>query len=219
MLETAVLLPLLVLGIFFFIWLGTVMHAKSSLDAAVARAVRLACTRGVSEVAGMEVIQRVQDWQRSGDDSGIEPLLKNGDFSNWLEWYDDRSNQIFSGVSNLISMPSEYIYALVYVNEAMKQSVGAGVRYPCDPEDLVNGGGCLGCSFLNPDTLESGFPSEDPAQWAGPPPRRSIGLECRYQPDHTILKPLVKFIAMLTGDLAEPLLVLKKKAIVDVPGV
>ena len=216
MVETAIVLPLVLLGIFFFIWLGTVMHAKSSLDAAVTRAVRLACTRGVKEVAGLEIIERIQNWQGGAALSTVEMLLKNGDIPNWMDWYTATSTQ-FNFVSGLDGLPSEYIYALVYVNEAMKKSIGSSIRYPCDPEDLSSGSGCLGCVFLNPDDLTSLYDS--PGPWGIDAPRRKIGIECRFQPAHAFLKPLVSLIGFLTGGLADPLIVLKKKAIVDVPSI
>ena len=214
MVELAIVLPFLLFGILFFIWLGIMMHAKSSLDSAVTRALRLAVTRGAEEISGVDTIPRIHGWlavPQTYGDSDVEPLLAyNLDPStNWLSWYDDRASEVFGG--GFQSLPPEYVYAVVYVNESMKQSIGSSIKYPCDPASLENGSGCLGCWFLHPESLAPGEPYMDTV------PRRRLGLECRFQPSSGVLKPLVAMLSLISTQTSSPLLVFKKKLFFDVP--
>ena len=217
MLEIALTLPFFLVGIFLFIWIGVVIHGKSSLDAAVTKSLRLAATRGVDELLGVSIIDDVQDWLSSGSTNPgprLQGLLATEDWGQAGPYYDELVSEVFSG-RNLIDLPPEYIYALVYVNESMKQSVGPSLRMPCDPANLADGGGCMACSFLDPDSYRSAFDSGSPT--SKPPPRRTMGLECRYQPAHFLLRPLVSLLAMIGGSTATPLIVLKKRMFFDIP--
>ena len=217
MLEIALTLPFFLIGIFLVIWIGVVIHGKSSLDAAVTKSLRLAATRGVNELLGVSIISDVQDWLDSGavnPSSRLQGLLATEEWDQAGPYYDELVSGVFSG-KNLSDLPPEYIYALVYVNESMRQSVGPSLRSPCDPNDLANGGGCMACSFLDPVSYRSAF--DEGTATSDDPPRRTMGLECRYQPAHFLLRPLVSLLAMIGGSTAAPLIVLKKRMFFDIP--
>ena len=211
--ELAIVLPFLLFGVLFFIWIGVMMHAKSSLDASVTRALRLAATRGADEISGVDTIPRIHGWvaiPQTITDAQVEPLLAyNTPAGDWHSWYDQRANEVFG--QNFQDLSPEYVYSVVYVNESMKQSIGTSLKYPCDPADLSEGAGCLGCWFLNPETLN---PGEAYASFA---PRRRIGLECRFQPATGLLRPLVAVLSMISTHTSSPLLVFKKKLFFEVP--
>lgn len=235
LLEIALALPFTLLGLFFLIWVGLTIHAKTSLDAAVTRALRLASTRGVDELLGVEVISDVQRWNDGVATTRLPQLLsRNVNWSEAQDYYKKLLLNVFAvyddegqpkEIEGLYNMPPEYIYALVYINEAMRQSIGEQIRYPCDPSNLEEGQGCMACSFLNPSTdqehgMQPGFDAAHIFRAAGtsvPPPRRRIGVECRFQPSHILLSPIVALLRIIAGQASMPLIVLRRRMFFDIP--
>jgi len=209
MIETAIFMPLVLLGILFFIWLGVTFNARTSLEAAVPRSIMLAITRGVNERVGTDIIQDVQRWH----DDPADVTDRLGKFlakdvlfdPDALNYYQQHSTTVFDNRA-LNEMPQEYIYAQLYVNEAMKQSVGSVVKYPCAGQP-----GCLNCAFLNPTTLDTITPYGDE------PPRRKLGLECSYQLSSVLLDPIFSLLRLILGDAAIGPMIIRQRQFMDVP--
>lgn len=220
--ELAMTLPIFLMGILFFTWLGISFNATNSLKSAVSRAIRLAATRGPDDLLGAEVISDVHNWRKDEDDVGRMPVLLSSPAKHWgdaLTHYDAAVAAVFGSSWTLRDLPPEYTYALVYVNEAMRQSVGATLRFPCDANDPVNGAGCLNCEFLNPDTLKSASQvlKDGDSAYDIDPPRRSIGLECSYQPQTVVLTPLLRLISILAGETVTSTIVFSHRQFMDFP--
>jgi len=225
LIESAILFPIFLMGIFFCCWLGVTWNAKSSLTDAVSRAVRLAITRGDPSQAGVPPIADVDDWvnnKGSPDMARVTALLSRGvDFNDAQIYYNNRSlGAVFAGMSlNKVSgspgMPLGYSYALIYLYEYLKQSIGPSIRYPCDPYGNGahdDGAGCISCVFMNPDCKTVSGTNEFDAYHGNVPDNR-IGMECTFQPANFILTPLVRLFKYLSGNYnyAIPRIILKRK--------
>ena len=220
--ELALTLPIFLAGLLFFIWLGISFNATNSLKSAVPRAIRLAATRGPDDLLGTRIIGDVHAWRADQNDEGRMPTLLSLPSEHWgtaLKRYDESVAAVFGSSWTLRDLPPEYTYALIYVNEAMRQSVGATLRFPCDADDPVDGAGCLECEFLNPDSLKpaSQMLKDGDSPYDIDPPRRSIGLECRYQPQTAVVTPLVRLLSLLAGKTMASTIVFSHKQFMDFP--
>lgn len=199
--ELALSIPLLIAGIFIFIWIGTVWNARSALTYALGNATRLAITRGNQDVVGGALISDIQSWVDGNSPSpGLERLLSSpSEVGTYQAFYNSSATNPVFGL-NLDQMPAVYAYTLAYINETMRKSVGQGVRFPCDadaPPDV--GEGCLSCTFLNP--VQPKLNASDPlVTWSsGSPPVDRIMVECKYQPSILVLTPIVRLLSIVTG--------------------
>jgi len=214
LIEISIVIPFVLFGILIMIWLGLTIHANTSLESALTRSLRLAATRGVAENTGAQIISAVQNWE---EPRISDLLIHNVDPTDAMAYYDTMTANIFGNTNTTLkSLPPEYIYALVYLNESMKQSIGGGIRFPCKADDAESGVGCLDCSFLNPTSLEASFDGT-PKLYTDQPPRRSMGLECHYQPSDSLVAPLSALIRLISGSGSKPLVVLKKRQYLDMP--
>lgn len=228
MIEAALTLPFLLFGIFFFIWIAVSKNEEATFDSALGSAMRLAATRGdplLLEPFGTEASLTAIDHWKSGAAGGpytpsLEELMTHD--VDWVStgesYYDSHSTGAFSGVvSHLKEMPLQYLYSLVYINEAMRLGVGNSLRYPCDPTQLGNDG-CMDCKFLAPDGSAATYPDYCAAHSGCsctvgvdcPIPIDAIAVECRYRPSNFLLGPLVGMVKLLAGSYGDSLLVMKR---------
>jgi len=197
--ELALVLPLFMAAVLFFMWFGLSLNARSSVISSVNSGVRLAITRGDSILMGeVDLINEIQNWLTpAGGNPPFPVILFSAEFSaqQAMDQYDLWTGNVFPG-NNLEDLPPKYLYALAYVYEHMKLSVGEGaVRYPCDPnlsEAQGGGPGCLMCRFLNGGgdqplgVGEHRVCADDLAECV--PPVNELGLECQYSSPRTILQ-------------------------------
>lgn len=212
MVEIAFCLPIAMLFIFGIAWISFWLHAKSSLDSALNHSIRLAATRGVQETVGSAIIQDVQDFTNGyGMSTDLQDLLTyNVPWDSTVEtYYDDLTEATFSS-HTLQQLPPEYIYFYIYVGEALRQSVGDYVKYPCDPTE-PDGAGCLSCAPLNPTTLDL-TPTTDE------PPRRSMGFECSFRPASVFLSPVAGLVKIISGAEMSSTATITRKVYYDMPG-
>ena len=238
MVEMTIALPLFLLFAFTIVALAFLFNAKSALRTATERAVLLGITRGATEYLGMEIITEINQY-KAGDDSGrIRELLSNKVTwgSDTDEYYELRAGEpttpdrevgwVFK--CPLDEMPAEYIYTLIYTYETTRISLGDTVRYPCNPNDMSDGAGCLRCVFLNPVSVTTDIKySESNPDYSSPPcpqfsmdevapPRRHLGIECEYQPDNIFIKPALSLMQYFTGKDQNPFLI-REKFLVKLP--
>ncbi|MCB0346152.1 MAG: hypothetical protein KDD66_13625 [Bdellovibrionales bacterium] len=205
--EVALFLPLFVSVFFGFVFFSTATNAYMSLEYSVGF-VRYAFTRGDAYRVGKDdVIDAVRQW-RSGDSTDLEKMLNHGVSSSSLSYYDDMARDVFGygcGISlSLSDLPDSYVYALVYVAQVMRQSIGdTDVRYPCDPNGSGpdDGAGCLKCSLMHATTASSAYGPSDPtpsfcdidynANW--------VGVSCDYRFGMGVMGPLVSTIGYMTN--------------------
>lgn len=206
LLEIAVLFPLFLFGIFFFLWLGTVFNAKSALTNAVARSVRLAITRSDPQLVGGHMIIDLEDFidRRTESDRFKSLLSREVDWPtadhNYAEFNKDHPLRPRS----LSDLPPEYLYSLVYLHEYLRQSLSGQIRYPCDPalptsDSPPAGAGCIKCIFAGDGSSE-------------------FGLDCQYQPSHFLLTPIVNLLRYIVGDALMPQVIIKRKLIFNATG-
>jgi len=211
--ELAFALPLTLGLIFGVVWLSQLSHADTTLTAAVGNSLRLGITRGDYEELGADVVSVVQSYIVDGNapDPRLNELLVSSDlresssFESFEELYNDPELGIFEvfsehGDYSIRNISPQYMYALIYINAHMKNSLGSQVRYPCDPEG-EDGAGCLLCRFRNPD-----FPQLEPedanffydvAGWDDFP--RRISIDCRYRPDNIVSSVVASMLGMLSA--------------------
>lgn len=205
LLELAIYLPLFLFLLFSGIFVATTLNARSALTSAVHN-VRLAFTRGQSDLVGSEVIADVQNWKFGGGSwDNLKPLLATPDLEDSaLSHYTDMSQAQF-GVG-FEQLPSSYIYSHVYVAQSMVQSVGAGVRFPCNPDE-PDGAGCLDCrSAPDPTTPPGTAPTED---------TRFIGITCRYRPSGVIVGAVEGLLGLVSGGKPKLNLVIERSEELD----
>ena len=220
-------IPLVLFGVFFFIWIGFIFNAKSAFTTSIYRSLKLGATRAQAlDQGGVHLIPEVGDWLASP--SGTSPvgfgrlgqLLAHGvDWTDAIEYYkadglnpdpnkpDRPVGWVFD--SDLHDMPAQYTYALIYAYQAMQISIGDTVRYPCNPDlNSKEASGCLRCIYVNPD---SDPPGDIYSQADDDAPVGNYGFHCRFQPSHTFLNPIITALSILTGDIDRPLVVFERK--------
>lgn len=182
MVEIAMALPLFILVVMIFVWLGMALNARTSLKYAMVEALALARQR--AELRSSPAIESVINNFRRTD-----PLLVSGVPADAAEAYYN-SHDILSAYANSPTTAWR-VYALIFTYEAMKKSLGNGVRYPCSPDD-AGGDNCLACAF-----------AED---------NGNLGMQCRYQPSFFLLSPIQRMLNLIAGGSVGSLLVFEQRA-------
>jgi len=205
MLETALVLPLFLIGVLTFIWLTYSINLRSSLTSSISRALRLAVTRGNEEIVGSRLIEDIDDWLDGQNPTPrLEAMLASHDIG-WqnaeVHYNNNTTWPVFH--RSLRQMPPVYTYVLVYLNEGMRQSVGSSLRFPCDPHAGQAGTGCMSCTFLNPDNMKKDQPYQG-LSGSNEPPLQSLGLECEVQPHNFILSPIFSLLRYVLGAATAP---------------
>lgn len=166
-LEIAISIPLFLAIIFFVIWIAVTTHARNSLHASVANAVRMAYTRGDAQRVGKNpgnLLSKVQGSMTGGFSTphhDIVPMLRKGVEGPVFSpegWYRKSWTDAFGTVVDyygFLVLPPKYIMAVMYAHEGLGQRTGGKLKYPCDPRgDGPNDGpGCLQCANINPMSL------------------------------------------------------------------
>lgn len=235
MVELALALPVLLTIFLACLWLSHILVARSGLNFGMQTALRLAASRGEATVkeAGRNVgvIQAVHDWHDPYFDAppseSLQDLLNSAYPSNWSmaetyfqekvvpPYYSNASAQSSDSRLPLRQLPLAYTYALTYVHQAMRQNVGAFVKFPCPVEcsrpstpDRPCGGGCMTCEFSVP---------EGAAAITSSPTGESLELTCHYAVPSPLQKLLSVTLSALTGRLASvPEVVITRHAIMSV---
>jgi len=201
LLEFAITLPLLILGVYTVIFIGQSLNARASLFTSVASGSRLAFTRAVESEMGTQLIPEVETYLSTGNPSGLDLLLASPGleataFSGTTGgWYMSEWNQTLNLGGDRTKLSPRYIYALIYAYRHFKQSVGGGVRFPCDPHDPVNGAGCLRCANTNA-TTGTNAPSASTEPIIGDPDYdyNAVGVWCEYRPADFFLLPIFRLV-------------------------
>jgi len=212
--ELSMAIPFVLLIIFSSLWMTESLHANSSLTAAVGNSLRLGITRGDYEELGEDILEDVPNYIYGwGSFDRLETLLVTSDVASGspvppLEIYNEPELGVLSAFQfpdgqgyRLEDLPARYLYSLVYIKAAMKNSLGNNVRFPCDP-NASDGAGCLLCVFRNPDFPQTQVPyiAEDREDF----PRR-IAIECSYRQRDTITSTLERLVAVVSGGNGAPL--------------
>lgn len=195
--ETAFALPLAIAIIFLILWFAYIWFCLYTFNHAVADGARDAAARGsFQRLDNSGLISRVHNYQNGGNFP--EDLFAYQISASTAESYLN-SQQVmgaFDGL-NFSSLPGPYLYAVLYMNQALKKGIGKTIKFPCDPDGSGNneGPGCVSCQFLNPDTLDSSLWISGAAL-----PSDRIHLKCRYQPDVFLIKPMAAMLKIVTGN-------------------
>jgi hypothetical protein len=185
-----------------FVWLTLQIYALNTLNSSVRVGLRLGVTRGDSSRVGGNFTSGEPDgvlsdlsWAHTNCEAvntqGGMPnealdLLRTMEISR-QDAYDYMTGTTIGAFTTnnpsmeICRMPKPYIYTLAYTYEAMSQSLGWLVRYPCDPL-AADGAGCLSCRFLNPRSPSSPFIYSGMDKVLMRPSARDIFYECRYRP-------------------------------------
>lgn len=220
--ELVFTLPLLLLLVWFFIYIGTIYNAKTSLVSAMDNSVRSAMTRGyLSEtLSNRNLYDRLDDlcyFQNSPDMAGI--LFSRADVSSserttlinnynqttehWDGWTDAALDS-----GHFCNQPLHNLYAVIFTQLAMKKSVGRSLRFPCDPQDddqEGGGAGCMRCIPLNPCTMDRAEVNPAIIQDADDQVCDSsiinhrVAIECEYRPASIFVRPIDGLVRALTG--------------------
>ena len=221
--EIAIVLPLFLGVVLIFIWLAVMLNARAALTSAVEDGVMLAVTRANQNTLTEPLLPVIDNnWLGTGGNSfpaALQDVMCQDASDPGSTACVSKYNVCTVGqtyTTTLDKLPAQYTYMLAYINEAMRQSLGGMVKFPCNPtgpsslapicpsstyssasnlqpDDL--GPGCMICAFLETDV--------DPPRIPQPPIDLSgysvdqIGLmtskmaiACSYEPDATVARPL-----------------------------
>jgi len=220
LIELALALPLFLALILGIIWASQLFQAQTTLTAAVGNSLRLGITRGNELEMGMDIIAAVQTY----DGPTLKQLLISADLHDTLELTDYNDLGVFSVLHDSAEQPlylqdlalhyPEFVYSLIYINATMRNSIGASVRYPCDPDpaegEVDDGAGCLLCVFRNPydpDPLAPYFLAEYPQL------TREVAIECSYRPGGGLTKTVFNLLALASGAVGAdpPVLIMRRR--------
>lgn len=225
MIEAAILLPLILVVIFIAIGLSVLANGRSALTTGMTSALRLATTRGDRALMGnVALLGPVETYfvSAGNDLSPLQTYVTSGD----IDPLDTRAflNRCFGeiyGTNRLKDLPRQYQYLLVYLNQALRESIGPSLRFPCVPPGgappsnytarcptNAQNSGCVACYLLNPDTL-----SFTPA--TTPQPTR-IALRCEYSPSSIFLKPIWSALSLFSGGSGEGGIVITRDRMLEI---
>ncbi len=234
--ETVIFLPILLILVFFCYWLGVMSNTKAAFSVAVKEALYLAVTRSDPLTLNLTAattlpsgsIPSVTTWINGSGSPQIDSLLYwNGSSynlssdPNYNVYYSrTNSNGVLRSIApqqDLYDLPASYTYALIYIYQTMRQSVGDSIRYPCDPTPANpnDGAGCLLCFFDDPINPGSGNlfdPNVDPSLNPNYGPG-NIAISCSFTPDTLIGNVLRALFRLVTGNSATPFVTLNQSAL------
>lgn len=234
--ELIFTLPLLLLFIWFFIYFGIVYNAKSSLIAAMDNSLQTGMLRGYfsNTLDHRMLYDKLDDLCNYQQDSTLDSILyyktglsnaERSDFianynqttAHWAGWTTD-----FVDEADFCSQPLHNIYAVVFTQLAMQKSLGAAVKFPCNPADdtaQTSGEGCLRCIPLNPCTMDT--TQVDPASGGNGCNITTIfhrvALSCEYRPASVFVKPIDLLVRLLSAGQTSTNSTVSYKAYYDIP--
>lgn len=216
--EIVLLIPLFLLGVYFFIFFGYYLHLRSSFNEAVSKAARLAIPRSNSQILDSQISEAFENYLRDGAiglNDQTRALLATADLQNPSvpDYYDEHWLQpVFD--RRLAEMPEVYLHTVVYLNEAIRQSVGQAVRFPCEPNQ-EDGAGCFSCLFLNPDSV--GNNSIDELDTVDTPYTNRLYIRCRYRPTGILVDPVVALLRIFNSESAINTITFEAESFVEAP--
>lgn len=239
LIELAVGLPLFLIFLFFFVYLGITYNAKNSLRSAMENATRSALTRGKLSYSfgNYSLYQGLDTLCTNMSDRGNDALMRtlyhnvstpdgidnyNETSTHWSHWLDQDANS-----ANFCRLPLHQIYAIIFTQAAMEKSVGGTVRFPCDPADTREGrggAGCLRCIPLNPCSLDRSPlnpPITDDSDLKQQCDLTTIlnrsAISCEYRPDSVFVTPIDALISLFTGSRTQTVSTVRYTSFFDIP--
>ncbi len=185
--EIAIAMPIFLFFVYIFIWLAVARNQITSFSSAVHFGTRLSITRGKKEVMGYDplsengLIPVLDKTTIDSNDAIVKSILSTEDLENSMSYTYDEWSQETLGL-NFNELPNYYFYALAFIYQSLKRSVGNSVRFPCDPKDPHNndpqkGDMCLKCTFINPKAND---PYDGSPAYELETLNKSIGVICQY---------------------------------------
>ncbi|MCI5064704.1 pilus assembly protein [bacterium] len=174
LIELAFILPIVFLVFFFFLNFSLLANAAVSLNSAMSDAALIATTRGDARLLNLDIglggvrrngiITPLDDWYNGGAAS-LSTLstgtlgklfLNNTDPAQFVATMESDVLRYQSPAEGVLTFqknggvspddyPLFYYYTLAYIYQAMEQSVGAGLKYPC--RRPLTESSCLSCGF------------------------------------------------------------------------
>lgn len=242
MLQAAIGMPLFLIIILFLVWLGTTLNARVSLETSLRSALRLATTRGIlastDDIRMMPSLEELLTGATSGDSRRAEKLMNSTDssFLQALSYVNATTvRPIFGSSASLENLPREYAYALVYLNQALKTSIGnANFKFPCNASDPTKSDpGCLQCVFLHPECMDlteiadtsalcktAGRTKRTPPpgiQWdADTFPRGQLAMRCFYRLPNSLWSPLIGLLNLMSPAAGKKLGIVTVEAVTPI---
>lgn len=227
MLETAILMPIVLVLIFIAILKGFGVNVESSLNSALSQGVRLAYSRGDLELSGNNGLQAgvaelgglipsIDSWINSGCSPALFPtIFFGGGISKNLAYLNFRIKfQTVMGVpliqtcalsaSNrgVKSSLLRSFYALAYVYKGIEESIGK-LKYPCRVGSSDFNAGCLSCYTLNWGSYSTNGNGEAPAgiPFIGGTAYNYdwVGIRCVLAPQKEYTAPIAGLITLMMG--------------------
>ena len=211
LLELALVLPLVLAVIFFFLGLALSQNASTSLHTAMADAALISNTRADKFRMNFNrltsprdgIIDELHTWyDGNGSFSDIESsgILKSlfikdgvGDFSTVMardvfRYVDNPPEGIrnFTDGAGPQEPPLFYYYILAYIYQALERSLGSSVRYPC--ERPLSKTGCLTCGFYPTPSGSTENSTQDIRSLDG---LKDVHIRCRYKANLTVVGSLM----------------------------
>ncbi|MFM1847891.1 MAG: hypothetical protein RL417_1365 [Pseudomonadota bacterium] len=190
------------------IGLAVIANGKASLGSAMTEGLRLAATRGDLTLMGNQAMIAPVTAFISGSDltaSGLSALLVSGDVpEDEAKLFLNQCVPTVYGIDSLAQLPPPILYTLIYINQALRQSIGSSLRFPCVPpggdpppnsSNCPTTGsvpGCAACYLINPQQLNY-------TAVGSPPSPNFFAIRCEYSPSNIFLDPIMKGLALLTG--------------------
>jgi len=200
MVETALFLPLILLSVFIIIAVGVALNARAALSSGMTEALRLAHTRGNSTRMGTDILPAIESVHIGNpSESALRILTSLPDNERLSGYYllDSCFARMYD--NELPGLKNQHLYSLVYLNQALAQSIGPSFRFPClppgatPPQGCDNGRprlpGCAMCYLFDPE-----YPEAETASSSLSPDR--IAIRCEYAPSSIFLDPIVRLLSV-----------------------
>jgi hypothetical protein len=228
LLEIIICLPVLLMMMWLFLYVGIMYNARSSLVSAMENSLRVALTRSnlsLSMADEESLYQYLDTLCSSLSGSGrnaLEPILfanqkeeagideYNRNTAHWKDWYQSGEGALFC------EQPLHNIYAIVFIQLTMQNSVGNSVKFPCDPrsDDKDAGAGCMRCIPLNPCSLDRSLVKSSCDQSTI---FHRVAIECEFRPDSVFVAPFDALANLVTGSNTNTLSVISHRAFFETP--
>lgn len=214
--ETAILLPLTLAVMFIIIAIAVLFNARSSLSSGMSQALRLANTRANVALVGEKMLSPLNDY--------VDPNTQLASFSSIAELVSTNVSQAdaaaflntcFAAVYQLplSDLPPQYLYTLAYLKQALAQSIGPSLKFPCvppggQPPSGINQcqppapanrpAGCVSCYLLDPRDFDLDPSTPSSTSPPDPNPDRLI-MRCEYSPASIFIQPILSLLNLFSG--------------------